>query len=282
MSTQLHIGEVAKLLGVSQQTVRHYPKVGLLAEPPRSDGGYRLYSASDLVRLQRIRRLQALGLSLKQIKTLLGEHVSERERTLREVLQSLLEELSAEIQTLEEQRERIKTMLASDALDKIAQSSGTSSTLEFVKEHLGEPPSGVSEALVQMDQQIFSQLDAFNWPENYNEGLQTMVQYIAEHPEKYQQMIALSERLVSLASLPEDAPEVDQLIEDVLESDEMFTLITMQSELAPQLPQMAGPFADVLAEIASDTLSPAQKRFLEAINREQSNATGLQERSDRP
>jgi DNA-binding transcriptional MerR regulator len=282
MSTQLHIGEVAKLLGVSQKTIRHYHKVGLLAEPPRSDGGYRLYTASDLVRLQRIRRLQALGLSLKQIKTLLGEHVSERERTLREVLQSLLEELSAEIQTLEKQLERIKTMLASDALDTIAQSSGTSPTLEFVKEHLGEPPAGVSEALLQLDQQIFSQLDAFNWPENYNEGLQTMVQYIAENPEKYQQMIALSERLVALASLPEDAPEVDQLIEDVLESDEMFSLIAMQSELAPQLPQMAGPFADVLAEIASDTLSPAQKRFLEAINREQSNATGLQERSDRP
>ena len=282
MSTQLHIGEVAKLLGVSQKTIRHYHKVGLLAEPPRSDGGYRLYTASDLVRLQRIRRLQALGLSLKQIKTLLGEHVSERERTLREVLQSLLEELSAEIQTLEKQLERIKTMLASDALDTIAQSSGTSPTLEFVKEHLGEPPAGVSEALVQIDQQIFSQLDAFNWPENYNEGLQTMVQYIAEHPEKYQQMIALSERLVSLASLPEDAPEVDQLIEDVLESDEMFSLIAMQSELAPQLPQMAGPFAEVLAEIASDTLSPAQKRFLEAINREQSNATAFQERSDHP
>lgn len=274
MSTQLHIGEVAKLLGVSQKTIRHYHKVGLLAEPPRSDGGYRLYAASDLVRLQRIRRLQALGLSLKQIKTLLGEHVSERERTLREVLQCLLEELSAEIQTLEEQRERIKTMLASDAIDTIAQSSGTSPTLEFFKERLGEPPADVSEALLQLDQQIFSQVDAFNWPENYNEGLQTMVQYVAEHPEKYRQMIALSERLVALASLPEDAPEVDQLIEDVLESDEMVSLIAMQSELAPQLPQMVGPFADVLAEIASDTLSPAQKRFLEAINREQSNFAG--------
>ena len=124
-----------------------------------------------------------------------------------------------------------------------------------------------------MDQQIFSQLDAFNWPENYNEGLQTMVQYVVEHPEKYQQIIALSERLVALASLPEDAPEVDRLIEDVLESDELVALIAMQSELAPQLPQMGGPFAEVLAEIASDTLSPAQKRFLEAINREQTRAS---------
>lgn len=272
MSTQLHIGEIAKLLGVTQKTIRHYHKVGLLTEPARSDSGYRLYSASDLVRLQRIRRLQALGLSLKQIKTLLGEHVSEHERTLREVLQSLLEELSAEIQALEEQRERIKTLLATDDLDTIAQSAATSPTLEFVKEQLGEPPAGVSEALLEIDKKIFSQLDTFNWPENYNEGLKTMVQYMAEHPEKYQQMIVLSERIVALSSLPEDAPEVDQLIADVLGSDEMFSLIAIQSELATQLPQMAGSFADVLAEITNATLSPAQKRLLEAINRKQSDA----------
>src|SRR5713226_9500842 len=176
MSTQLHIGEVAKLLGVTQKTIRHYAKVGLLAEPPRSDGGYRLYTASDLLRLQRIRRLQALGLSLKQIKTLLGEHISEHERTLREVLQSLLEELSAEIQTLEAQRKRIRTLLATDTLDTLTQSSGTSPTLEYFKEQLGEPPAGVSESLLETDMKIFSQLDAFNWPESHQEGLKTMVQ----------------------------------------------------------------------------------------------------------
>jgi len=261
MATQLHIGEVAKLLGITQKTIRHYHKVGLLAEPPRSDGGYRLYTASDLLRLQRIRRLQALGLSLKQIKTLLGEHISEHERTLREVLQALLEELSAEIQMLEAQRERIRTLLASDTLDTLSQSSGTSSTLEYFKEHLGEPPGGVSETLLETDMKIFSQLDAFNWPESYQEELKTMTQYIAEHPEQYQRMIALAERIDALASLAEDAPEVDQLIADAMKSDEMLALLTMQSELASQLPQMAGPFSDVLSEIANDTLSPAQKRF---------------------
>ena len=221
MATQLHIGEVAKLLGITQKTIRHYHKVGLLAEPPRSDGGYRLYTASDLLRLQRIRRLQALGLSLKQIKTL----------------------------------------LASDTLDTLSQSSGTSSTLEYFKEHLGEPPGGVSETLLETDMKIFSQLDAFNWPESYQEELKTMTQYIAEHPEQYQRMIALAERIDALASLAEDAPEVDQLIADAMKSDEMLALLTMQSELASQLPQMAGPFSDVLSEIANDTLSPAQKRF---------------------
>jgi len=32
MGTQLHIGEVAKLLGISQKTIRHYHKVGLCVD----------------------------------------------------------------------------------------------------------------------------------------------------------------------------------------------------------------------------------------------------------
>ncbi|HET8628651.1 MAG TPA: MerR family DNA-binding transcriptional regulator, partial [Thermomicrobiales bacterium] len=46
----LPIGEVVRLLGVTTETVRHYHKVGLLAEPRRSAGGYRLYTAADLLR----------------------------------------------------------------------------------------------------------------------------------------------------------------------------------------------------------------------------------------
>src|SRR5207245_354356 len=99
---------------------------------------------------------------------------------------------------------RIRTLLASATLDTLAQSSRTSPTLEYFKEHLGEPPAEVSETLLETDMKIFSQLDAFNWPENYQEGLKTMVQYIAEHPEQYQHTIALAGRIDALASLPED------------------------------------------------------------------------------
>jgi hypothetical protein len=44
----------------------------------------------------------------------------------------------------------------------------------------------------------------------------------------------------------------------------MLSLVAIQSELATQLPQIADSFADVLAEITNATLSPAQKRLLEA------------------
>lgn len=85
--TQLHIGEVAQLLGVTPKTIRHYQRIGLLNEPERTRAGYRLYNAQDILHLHRIKRLQSLGLSLKQIKALLGQ--SSDKRSLREVLQAL-------------------------------------------------------------------------------------------------------------------------------------------------------------------------------------------------
>ena len=59
----LTIGELARLAGVTPKAIRHYHKVGLLREPERSEAGYRLYGAEDLLRLGRVRRLAGLGLS---------------------------------------------------------------------------------------------------------------------------------------------------------------------------------------------------------------------------
>ena len=64
MRERLRIGEVAKLVGVTPKTVRHYEKVGLLQQPERSEAGYRLYSAVHLLRLHWIKWLRSIGLSL--------------------------------------------------------------------------------------------------------------------------------------------------------------------------------------------------------------------------
>ena len=68
----LRIGEVATLVGTSADTVRYYERLGLLAAPDRSEGGYRLYGQAEVGRLQFIRRAKVLGLSLDEIKGLLG------------------------------------------------------------------------------------------------------------------------------------------------------------------------------------------------------------------
>ena len=61
------VGALAKRTGVSVRTLHHYDEIGLLAPSGRSDAGYRLYTAADVVRLQQIMSLRQLGLTIEQI-----------------------------------------------------------------------------------------------------------------------------------------------------------------------------------------------------------------------
>jgi DNA-binding transcriptional MerR regulator len=69
----LSIGDFAHLGGVSVRTLRHYDEIGLL-RPARVDphSGYRAYSAGQLGQLNRIVALKDLGLSLAQVRRLIG------------------------------------------------------------------------------------------------------------------------------------------------------------------------------------------------------------------
>ena len=49
----MRIGELAGLVGISTRAIRHYHRVGLLAEPARTANGYREYSLRDAVELAR-------------------------------------------------------------------------------------------------------------------------------------------------------------------------------------------------------------------------------------
>lgn len=66
------IGRLAEAAGVNVETVRYYERRGLLAQPRREGSGYRRYSASELWRLQFIRRAKELGFTLAEIAELLG------------------------------------------------------------------------------------------------------------------------------------------------------------------------------------------------------------------
>lgn len=66
------IGELAKLADCQVVTIRYYEKEGLLQDPVRTEGGYRLYREADVERLKFIRHCREHGMSLAEIKTLLG------------------------------------------------------------------------------------------------------------------------------------------------------------------------------------------------------------------
>src|ERR1700682_5614746 len=75
----MQIGQCSKQTGVSIDAIRFYERNRLLKAPPRSKGGFRLYSSDDLSALQFIRSLQTLGFSLNEIR----EFVSLRTNDLR-------------------------------------------------------------------------------------------------------------------------------------------------------------------------------------------------------
>lgn len=269
MRERLHIGEMAALVGVSPKTIRYYHEVGLLAEPARTEAGYRLYAAQDLLRLQRIRRLRALGLPLERIKEILGKPDREHEPALRRALQALVEELSAQILELEERRDRLQQLLAQDSVEP-AQLPGEPAHplyLDAVKEHLGAYFSHISEEQWKWSEKIDALLGSFKWPMDYREMLQKMVQHVAAQPDQYQQLLALEERFVALADEPEDSPEVERLVEAYINSGEVELL---HATFLANVPAMNAQLGHTMGDVAAAIAAPAQRRFFQEMARKMS------------
>lgn len=262
MRDRLTIGEVAKLTGVTTKTVRHYHQLGLLPEPERSKSGYRLYSADDLLRLRRVRRLRSLGLPLKRIKALLGDPGDKN--TLREVLGDLLTEVSGEIERLEERRRRIEGLLAREDLEDSIETSGKPYAIELAEKHLGEHLSGVSAGLWEQERKLWSTLDAFEWPEGYVEMQELVIRYYADRPGEYREMLAVSERLNAVADLPEDSPEVERVAEELARRLER---TPFPKDPLGDTPLASGPLGSVFSEILMSSFAPAQRRVLELVQR---------------
>jgi MerR family transcriptional regulator, thiopeptide resistance regulator len=77
MKQSWKIGELAQLAGLTVRTLQYYDQIGLFSPSGHSDSGRRLYTESDITRLQQILSLKELGLSLDEITAVLaGNHVS--------------------------------------------------------------------------------------------------------------------------------------------------------------------------------------------------------------
>ena len=114
MAQTFTIGQIAKAAGVAAKTIRYYEGVGVLPAPGRTVSGYRQYDESSVQRVRFIRRARALGLSLRDLKTLMATLNGGSRPALRPRLLALVRnQLSAvkhqigELQVLERELEQV-------------------------------------------------------------------------------------------------------------------------------------------------------------------------------
>ena len=108
----LTISQLAAYAGVTVRAVRHYHKIGLLAEPARDRSGYRIYDAAAVVRLIRIRTLADAGVPLARVQELLAAGPEE----FADGVQEIDKDLRAEIRRLQGTRKRLARLAAGEHL----------------------------------------------------------------------------------------------------------------------------------------------------------------------
>ena len=106
------ISQLAHLHGLSRSTLLHYDRIGLLRPQQRSRANYRVYSAADRRRLEKICRYRSAGLSLQEIKTILAAP----QRKTAQALERRLEALNREIRALRTQQQVIVDLLKDRSL----------------------------------------------------------------------------------------------------------------------------------------------------------------------
>lgn len=113
--TNWEVGELAKQAGLSVRTLHYYDQIGLLVPSRNKGNGHRLYTGTDIVKLQQIIALKHLGYALEEIKEFLqradyspGRVIEMHMRQMREHIKSQqnlcrrLEKIAANLQSQKE------------------------------------------------------------------------------------------------------------------------------------------------------------------------------------
>ena len=106
--TAWKVGDLAERTGLSVRTLHYYDEIGLLPPSGRTDSGHRLYSAGDVLHLQQIRSLRALGFGLRQIR----EFLEKPDFSVREAIQLHILGLKEQIRLRQELLRRLEAVAA--------------------------------------------------------------------------------------------------------------------------------------------------------------------------
>jgi DNA-binding transcriptional MerR regulator len=106
-TTTFAISDLAREFGITPRTIRFWEDQGILA--PEREGSKRVFTRRDRARLKMALRGKRLGLSLAEIKDLIGMYNSTEDETPQ--LLECLRVMSKRREALEQQREDIEAML---------------------------------------------------------------------------------------------------------------------------------------------------------------------------
>ncbi|MFF1540666.1 MerR family transcriptional regulator [Microbacterium sp. NPDC058269] len=84
----MSIGDVAQVMGLPTNVLRHWETVGLLS-PERDSGGRRKYDEDQVVRIAVIQRSKGAGMTLEQIGVMLDDGARERHQVLQKHLDDI-------------------------------------------------------------------------------------------------------------------------------------------------------------------------------------------------
>ena len=144
----LKIGEVSKRSGVGIEALRFYEKGGLLDRPSRTFSGYRVYGEEVLERLAFIKRAQALGFSLEEIRRIVDDARKGQSPCdeVREIVRRRMAELDERLRELHRYRKELKHTL--EEWDEVGRAPGhICGLIEGSEiEHAGHKPGGLKKA----------------------------------------------------------------------------------------------------------------------------------------
>lgn len=106
----LRIGDLASRIGVQPETIRYYERRGLLSSPHRGSSGYRVYTPEHLDRVEFIKKCQALGFSLQEIRELIELKFGGNSpcQHVRDLLLQKIQQVEEQIQRLESFRRELR------------------------------------------------------------------------------------------------------------------------------------------------------------------------------
>lgn len=169
------IMQLAGLAGVSTRTLRYYDEIGLLPPAKIGENGYRLYTDSEIDRLQQILFYKELGVSLDEIRCILCAPDFDEKKALKEHREKLLRK-----------KEQLESLIAN--VDKtIAAKEGRTMMMDH------EKFEGFKESLIQENEEKYGgeirekySEEQIDWS---NQKIRNMDQ------KEYQRMEALGEEI---------------------------------------------------------------------------------------